>query len=137
MNNISGYKTKQRSLILDILIENKSDHITAETLLEILKGRGETVGKSTIYRYLDKLVAEGKVRKFVIGEGNSACYQYTSSDECSKHYHLKCTACGKLIHTECGFLNDVYAHVETEHNFKVDTSKTVFYGLCENCLKKD
>lgn len=50
------YKTKQRESILQYLIQNKDKHISVEDIVEHLKKKGEAVGKTTVYRYLDVLV---------------------------------------------------------------------------------
>ena len=122
-----SYNTKQSKMVFDILLENKDRHLTADEIFEKLRISGESVGKTTIYRHLEKLCASGEVRKFTGGDGDSACYQY----------HLKCTECGKLIHAECKFLSELSAHIYNEHGFKVDGSRTVLYGVCGDCLKKE
>ena len=111
-------------MVFDILLENKERHLTADEIFEKLRKSGESVGKTTIYRHLEKLCA--------------SCYQYAGKNaECREHYHLKCTECGKLIHAECKFLSELSAHIYNEHGFKVDGSRTVLYGVCGDCLKKE
>lgn len=133
-----SYNTKQSKMVFDILLENKDRHLTADEIFEKLRISGESVGKTTIYRHLEKLCASGEVRKFTGGDGDSACYQYAGKNvECREHYHLKCTECGKLIHAECKFLSELSAHIYNEHGFKVDGSRTVLYGVCGDCLKKE
>lgn len=131
------YKTKQSESIERLLRENRGRHLTAEELYRLLQEAGESVGQTTVYRHLDKLCAQGTVRKFLGGDGG-ACYQLAGSDEsCRTHYHLKCTACGKLFHAQCNFLNALSEHIRKEHGFSVDGSKTVLYGLCDTCAKKE
>lgn len=43
-------------------------------MVDYLKSQGNGVGKSTVYRYLEKLVEEGKVRKYFLEEGAGACF---------------------------------------------------------------
>jgi len=134
VSEATGYKTKQRENILKLLKENNGVHMTAEDVFEYLKTKGNSVGKSTVYRYLDKLVNEGKVKKFFVDEGVSACYQYYSKDcEFEVHYHLKCSQCGGLFHVDCHFLDDLSKHILNTHNFKIDCNKIVLYGECEAC----
>lgn len=63
-------------MVFDILLENKDRHLTADEIFEKLRKSGESVGKTTIYRHLEKLCTSGEVRKFTGGDGDSACYQY-------------------------------------------------------------
>ena len=70
--------------------------------------------------------------------GTCACYQYfDGTGDCHRHYHLKCLKCGKLLHAECEFLNDLSEHIEKEHDFVIDGEKTVLYGICGECRRKD
>ncbi len=132
------YKTNQRKLILDFIIKNRDRHVTADDVLFALKQEGYAVGKATIYRYFDCLVKEGTLRRYSPVDGASACYEYTEQpDECSGHYHMKCDACGMLFHLECSFLDEISAHICEYHDFKLNKSKTVFYGTCSECNKKN
>lgn len=132
-----GYKTRQRELLLQYLKQNKSIHVTVEDMADHLKGENNAVGKSTIYRYLDKLVSLGLVRKYYLEEGSGACYQYSGDQEdCRRHFHLKCIRCGQLFHVECPYLSEVDRHVLGHHQFLVDHTKTVLYGICHSCQLK-
>lgn len=131
-----AYKTRQSACILQLLEENKDKHLTAEEIYSLLKEAGQAVGQTTVYRQLDKLSGEGKVQKFSRGDQDGACYQFAETNHCHEHYHLKCTVCGKLYHAECNFLNELSAHIQKEHGFQMDCSKTVFYGVCAECAKE-
>jgi Fur family ferric uptake transcriptional regulator len=132
------YKTNQRKLILDFIIENKGRHVTADDVLFALRRKGYAIGKATIYRYFDCLVEEGTLRRYSPIDGASACYEYAGDpEECGSHYHMKCELCGCLFHTECNFLDEISAHMSEHHGFKLDKSKTVFYGICHECSKKN
>ena len=137
MNSATTYRTRQKERIMDCLILNKNRHITADEILDELKKEDAKVGKTTVYRYLDKLVSQGTVRKYFIEEGKGACYQYMEENlPCAEHYHLKCLECGKLIHLECDYLGDMDSHIRDRHGFYVDHCKTVLYGHCGNCAGK-
>ena len=99
-----GYNTKQGELILNLLKSSGGRHLTAEDISHILGERGCPVGKATVYRHLEKMLREGSVRKFVLHDGESACYQYVGdSADCCNHYHLKCSECGKLSMSSAAF----------------------------------
>lgn len=129
-----GYRTRQREVILEFLKNSNSRHVSIEEVLEHLKAAGEKVGRTTIYRYMEKLTEEGVLRKYFIEEGAGACYQYVDSAQgCHEHFHLKCLKCGKLLHVECDYLNQIGKHIRDYHGFEVDNTKTVFYGICKDC----
>lgn len=134
-NRGSEYRTRQRELIIERLIAARDRHITADELVEELRGDG--VGRSTVYRALERLVDKGEVRKYRLDDGGS-CYQYTGGDDaCREHHHLMCLRCGRLFHTECGFLDELSAHIMKDHKFRLDTSRTVLYGVCEKCAEAE
>ena len=126
------YSTKQRALILEFLKENTA-HVTAGDILAHLKAQGYKVGVATVYRTLEKFVADGTIRKMIIDERSGACYQYIHASACEQHFHLKCLSCGKLIHLSCDFLNSMEKHILADHNFTVASGKTVIYGYCGDC----
>lgn len=133
-----AYNTKQRENILEYFILNKDKHITADNIISYFKEKGSPIGKATVYRCLDKFVEENMVRKYTIEDGISACYQYIEKNhDCKNHYHFKCTTCNKLFHVDCEHMADICGHIKKEHNFEIDNSKTVFYGKCEECRKKE
>lgn len=127
------YKTKQRELIWNYILEHKDEHITADDICAHLKLSGNSVGKATVYRYLDKLIEDNKIRKYASDSNASSCYQLISCEDCSMHYHCKCTECGELFHIECEHLDEVSDHVLNNHEFVINPSLTVFYGKCKNC----
>lgn len=127
-----NYETKQSKLVYDFLKENSQKHFSAEEVYFAIKENGDNIGRTTVYRQLDRLVEEHKARKFFSGDNNACCYQL-ENENCHNHYHLRCSSCGALIHTECDFLDKLSQHIFNDHNFKIDGSKTVLYGICKNC----
>lgn len=132
----NAYKTKQREAILEYIVDNKDKHVTADEIISRFSKQENPIGKSTVYRYLDKLCNENIIRKFNIDGSSSACYQYGNGDDCcQEHYHFKCLACGDLFHVSCKLMNGIKEHVMAEHDFAIDNRKTVFYGMCGKCRK--
>ena len=132
------YRTKQRELIEAFFQKKGEQHVTADEILKFLKNNDTPVSKSTVYRYLDKLQELGKVRKYTIEEGVGSCYQYVEENHsCKEHYHMKCLQCGKLYHISCSLMNGIAEHVYQKHDFVIDSSKTVFYGVCGDCRREN
>lgn len=127
-----GYNTRQKEYILNFLKNNESKAYTSDALWNELKKEGISVGKTTVYRFLESLSQAGKVKKIKLDDNKSVCYEFLKED-CNEHYHLKCVGCGELIHTDCSILSKMKDHFLSEHGFKVDNVKTVIYGRCEKC----
>lgn len=135
--NESSYKTRQRALILDCLKQNEQNAYTIDEIVDLLKAQGQSVGRTTVYRYIDSLYRQGSIRRFERGGKNGATFQYISQkDSCKQHMHLKCVECGKLIHLDCDFMSGVCEHIYSHHGFIVDNSKTTLLGLCSSCAKE-
>lgn len=132
-----NYKTKQKTAIMRCIKDFGDGHFTIDVLCEALSKNGETVGRTTVYRFLEKLSLDGVVQKFKLSSGDSTCYQYVGEENhCHEHFHLKCEKCGKLIHIDCTELNLLATHIKKHHNFLLDPLKTVIYGTCEECTEK-
>ena len=128
------YKTKQRSQLLDYLEKHSDKCFSAK---DLIRSDEIKLGEATIYRSLARFVDDGAVKKFISPDSEGAFYQYNrDSEECNSHFHLKCIACGDLFHMECAMMNEITNHVKSHHNFAIDNSKTVLYGLCGQCSEK-
>ena len=133
------YKTRQKEMLIDYLSSVEGEHITANDVCEFFKSQGETIGQSTIYRHLESLVDEGIINNYVIDANSPACFEYMGREShlagevC---FHCKCEKCGCLIHLHCDELSEIGRHLYNEHHFKLDPKRTVFYGLCENCVNE-
>ena len=137
MGQRSNYKTSQRDILLDYLESVKNTHITAGDVCEHFKSCGASIGQAPVYRRLEKLVDEGLATKYIIDTNSPACFEYTGADSHAHGdacYHLKCEKCGRLIHLSCDEMGCMGSHLLTEHGFKLDPRRTVFYGLCSECM---
>ena len=128
------YRTKQGQLVLECFKNNSGIHLTIEEICNILKSEETPVGTTTVYRQVQKLLEEGIITKYSVDSESGACYQY-SGKECKMHFHLKCTNCSKLFHATCDYIQSVESHIFNHHGFQVDNSRTVFYGVCRECLR--
>ncbi len=128
----TGYKTRQRQAILDYMAKNADVHLSVDDIFEALRNAGESVGKTTVYRHVERLAQSGNVRKYRLD--GCTCYQYQMGKNCNEHFHLKCSQCGKLYHLDCSFMSDLDTHIFEHHGFRMDNTKTVIYGICKGCI---
>ena len=134
------YQTEQKKLLLAFFASHPAEQFTAEQAANALAGEDEngenSPGKSTVYRLVAQMAEDGYLRRFAKTDGGRGwLYQYHEKHDCDGHLHLKCAACGTLLHLECGMSNELLAHIENIHRFKVDNTATVLYGLCGSCRK--
>ena len=124
-----NYKTEQRKELLDYMIKNSKEFVKADEIEKHLKNKNISIGLTTIYRFLNSLEKQGKVR--VELREHTKYYQYIS-EECNNHYHLQCKKCGKLIHLHCDEINQLKMHIAKEHDFDIDSMATIM-GICSEC----
>lgn len=125
------YNTKQKEVILDTIKSNKKEF----TIKEIYERLKECTGLTTIYRLVDKLVEDGFLNKR-IGDDNTTYYQYLEKCDCSNHFYLKCTNCGKLIHVDCDCIKDLSEHICCKHGFIASREHIIINGICSECIGK-
>lgn len=134
----SGYKTKNKKLILEYLKINYNRSITVKDIYKHFESIGDTINITTIYRYLDKLSQEGTVMKYTSDDGKSACFKYMDEDlNCHEHFHLQCSSCGKIIHLDCTYMNEIIKHISDCHDFDLKCDNSVLYGKCHDCKNKN
>ena len=130
------YKTRGKERLLSFLKGNSDRQYTADEIYDSLSDEC-AVGKSSLYRQLSHLCNEGVIRKFRSGEADAFVYQYMDKDHgCEDHFHLKCLSCGKVLHLECGVTEEMREHIQGEHAFKIDSSRSLLYGECAECSLK-
>lgn len=132
-----GYQTKGKQHILSFLESKKNTAVSVQDIDDYLAAQGEKTNITTIYRRLDKLIAEKKVIKHTAEDGKKSLFQYIADEsECLHHLHIQCTSCSKIIHLDCGISTTFAEHLAEDHGIKLDYQKTVLYGLCDECRKK-
>jgi Fur family ferric uptake transcriptional regulator len=138
MDNISSIKkrnTKQKQIIVEFLKSNQDKHLTADEIVDKLKVSNLKVSKATVYRFLNNLSEDGTIRKYLLSENLSNCYQYVKNlKECNKHYHLICDSCGKVLHFEDVDMEKIQKRILESSKFKIDLQRVLFYGKCKACI---
>ena len=136
MKERKSYTTKNRLVILDYLKENCSTTISAADIKKHLEEKEISVNTTTVYRLLDKLCAENVIIKYSDINSDKAVYQYAGEKgHCREHLHSKCIKCGKVMHLDCGFMDELREHIMEEHHFQLQCSGDLLHGLCEECAK--
>lgn len=139
------YKTAGRERLLRFLERHPDRQFLADDLAQALNretgtgaqpphGKGS---KSSLYRHLAELCDEGTVRKYRSDTQSAYVYQYVGRGDCCHHFHLKCEVCGTLIHLECRVSEELLSHIRSDHGFRVDSGRSILYGICEACSKTE
>ena len=128
------YQTKQKRQLIDFFKNNAKKPISMNEIIDAVCP--DKKGKSTVYRIISQLTDSGTLIKMQ-DDSKSVLYQYIGEGtDCSSHFHMKCSLCDTLLHLDCEHINKISEHILDEHNFILDTKKTVFYGICKECALK-
>ena len=130
---MKSYNTNQKKLIVDFLKNNAEKQYTIEELAENITSKDAKIGKSTIYRLINKMVEEGSVRRTVKGNSRQFLYQYADIEECRFHLHMKCRECGKLFHMDDEKSKKLMDMLHDGNGFDLDMRETLLMGTCEKC----
>ncbi|MEA4827319.1 Fur family transcriptional regulator [Clostridium sp. JNZ J1-5] len=133
---IKGYKlTPQRRAVVNMVMQNKGNHLTAEELYDLVKKDCPEIGLATIYRTIQLLEEIGVLCKLNLDDGCNR-YELVDQEESHQHHHLICKKCGKVIEVEEDLLDSIEKNVEEKYNFKIENHSVKFLGICNECLYK-
>ena len=130
------YSTRQKRELLKFLKERSLQHFSVDEVVFEMQDRGERIGRSTVYRYLELLAEQGSVRKYQ----NQGVTQYQHIDDaasCDDHFHMMCSRCGNLMHVDCSLMRVMSEHLMKDHGFRLDPRETILVGVCEKCREAD
>lgn len=131
-----GYKlTPQRRAVVNMVMQNKGNHLTAEELYDLVKKDCPEIGLATIYRTIQLLEEIGVLCKLDLDDGCNR-YELVDQEESHQHHHLICKKCGKVIEVEEDLLDSIEKNVEEKYNFKIENHSVKFLGICNECLYK-
>jgi len=124
--------TPQREVTLRVLLENESDHLSAEDVFMKVKDKYPEIGLATVYRTLELLNELKILDKINFGDGVSR-YDLRKEGAEHFHHHLVCINCGSVEEIEEDLLGEVEKRVENEFQFKVTDHRLTFHGICRTC----
>lgn len=131
-----GYKlTPQRESTVRILLENETDHLSAENVFMLVKGIAPEIGLATVYRTLELLTELGVVDKVNFGDG-VARFDLRPEGANHSHHHLVCVECGSVEEIMEDLLVDVEKKVESKYEFLIKDHRLTFHGICKVCQEK-
>jgi len=123
--------SKQRDLILRILRSTKS-HPTADWVYDQARKEMPKISKATVYRNLNLLKEEGKIRECTICKG---IIRYDG--DVRLHYHIRCIECGRI--DDVPIVTSVVCTEEVAKlsGYIVLSHHLDFTGICSKCQEKE
>lgn len=105
---------------------------SAQDVYAELRGDGETVGLSTVYRHLQALVDGGVVDVIHTPEGE-ATYRFCGDPGAGHHHHLVCRRCGRTEEVEGRAIERWAGEVARQHGYTHVDHTIELFGVCPRC----
>lgn len=122
--------TIQKTLVL-AAVKKLRNHATADEVYQEVRKDHPNISKGTVYRNLNDLDGEGKIKKrSFLGSVD----RYDNVTE--NHYHAVCENCGKVYDVDMDYIEDLEKFIKNKHGFKFTGHDIVFRGICPECEKK-
>lgn len=121
--------TPQRHAVLEYLL-NAMTHPTADEIYKALENKFPNMSVATVYNNLRVLKEVGLVRELPYGDSSSRF-----DCDMSKHYHIICSQCGKIVDFHYPSLDEVESLAEQVTGFNVSHHRLEVYGTCTDCQK--
>lgn len=122
--------TKQKQLIADVFYSLY--HPTANEVYEQVKKINVSIGRATVYRFLNRLTQDGTISKIVLDE-NFVVFDKNVVE----HAHFYCRNCGNIKDVPFNKTLKSYAEeIKKTNNYYFESVGFEICGLCLECSKK-
>ncbi|GIZ07973.1 Fur family transcriptional regulator [Flavobacterium sp. UMI-01] len=126
-------KKTRNTLAKTAILELISQSAVALSHAEIHKANQELCDRVTVYRILDRLVAEDNIHKIATPEGTvkyAACHHHHDEEHhIHNHVHFSCEKCHSVV---C--LDSVQPTYTVPQNYLVKEVNFTLSGLCPVCI---
>lgn len=123
--------TIQKDLVLSAVM-NMHRHVTADEVYEFIRLEYPTIGKGTVYRNLNILADDNKIRRVEIPNGPDR-FDFILQ----KHYHLRCIKCGKILDVAMDEIPEIEAYIHSTQEMVLLDYDILFKGICPECREKE
>ncbi len=125
---VGSRPTRQRRAV-SAALESCDDFRSAQEIHELLRGAGDNVGLTTVYRTLQALADAGEVDVLRRLDGESV-YRRCSAGH---HHHLVCRTCGRTVEIEGPAVERWATRMAAEHGFSQVQHTLEIFGTCGEC----
>jgi Fe2+ or Zn2+ uptake regulation protein len=123
-------RTRQRERILELVGESHV-HPTASAIHHALLAEFPRLSLGTVYRNLDVLVGEGRLRAVPVPSGATRF-----DGNLGLHHHFVCEACGAIQDVDVRLPAGLAARVRRRYRVQPERFRVDFYGRCRSCAER-
>jgi Fur family transcriptional regulator, peroxide stress response regulator len=121
-------RTKQLQVVWEA-IKDDTSHPTADQVYARVRERFPNVSLGTVYRNLQKLVANEKLQVLMIGRAQHF------DRLVKRHQHFICEKCGRVFDVLVDTRDEIKPAKLPHAGFKVTSHQLAFYGACKHCSR--
>ena len=127
----AGYRITAPRRTVAELVADRDGHFTAADLVADARARQLGIGRATIFRSLEVLVALGAVERLDLPSGEHA---YVPCEP-AHHHHVVCSRCGRAVAVgiDDGRLAGVVRDVARQTGYRVESHRIELFGICPAC----
>ena len=118
--------TRQLEVVWEA-VKNDKSHPTADQIYDKVRKRLPNISLGTVYRNLQKLVAEEKLQILILGRSQRF------DPLVGRHQHFICESCDRVFDVIVDTENDLKPVKLPHEGFKVTSHQLAFYGTCKRC----
>ena len=120
--------TPQRVHVLEVLQGAQGKHLSADDIWERLQRSSGEMDRSTTYRVLNDLHANGLIQEVQLGDGVTRFEIQEIA-----HHHAVCTKCGATEDVSPQPIQQLARALRTQSGFVVGPQPLLIAGLCAQC----
>ena len=120
--------TKQLQVVWEAIKDDNS-HPTADQVYDRVRERLPHVSLGTVYRNLQKLVADEKLQVLMRGRAQHF------DPLVKRHQHFICEKCGRVFDVLVDTESDIKPTRLPHRGFKVTSHQSTFFGACKPCTR--
>lgn len=119
-------KRNLREQLVELL--KKKHYLTVPEILDALAKKGMTFNKTSVYRNLEKMLAEDGVCRHSFGS-DKVYYELRNPDN-DHHDHFVCEKCKNIDHLGC-----VIDAAKVPEGFVLEHHHVTLFGVCKSCAQ--
>jgi Fur family ferric uptake transcriptional regulator len=134
VDTVEGPKTRRTSqgtAVQEVLGEHDGFQ-SAQDIYTTLRGRGDRIGLSTVYRHLQSLTEQGVIDAIHTPDGETT-YRLCGATPAHHHHHVVCRVCGRAQEVEGRAIERWAEEAALKHGY-TDLDHTIeIFGICPRC----
>jgi Fur family transcriptional regulator, ferric uptake regulator len=130
-----GRDTHPRRLIAQQLasLAASGADFTAQDLWHDVRGIDPHVGRATVFRAVDTLLAEGVLDRVPFANGTHR-YRLCGS---AHHHHITCSRCQRVVEVDACLPAALLAAITSETDFAIEGHTIELFGTCAACRQAE